>query len=157
MRTPRMHRSAQRSAQSTQAPIDKQTHDQRQAEIFNRKTEAFSADLPEDIKQAILRLCASCKDLRWATHNINPRCSPQTHLCASSQSFPAESVQAMDVVCKPRLGSRILPSTSHFSNRGMQNVHTGIQCSMLRRGWLRMEAAPLLAQGNRLLIPGRRS
>ena len=99
MRPPRMHRSAQRSAQSTQAPIDKQTHDQRQAEIFNRKTEAFSTDLPEDIKQAISHLCASCKNLHWASHNVNFRCLPQTHLCASSQSFLAEYVQAMDIVC----------------------------------------------------------
>ena len=52
MQTPRMHRSAQRSAHSTQAPTSKQAHDQRQAEIFNKKTESFSTALPEDIKQA---------------------------------------------------------------------------------------------------------
>ena len=96
MRPPRMHRSAQRSAQSTQAPLDKQLHDQRQAEIFNKKIEAFSADLPGDIKQAISRLCACCKDLHWASHYVDSRCLPYTHLRASSQSFPAEYVQAMD-------------------------------------------------------------
>ncbi len=37
---------------STQAPGDKQTHNQRQADIFNRKTEVFTAPLPEEIKQA---------------------------------------------------------------------------------------------------------
>lgn len=39
-------------AYSTQAPGDKQTHNQRQADIFNRKTEVFTAPLPEEIKQA---------------------------------------------------------------------------------------------------------
>lgn len=38
-------------AYSTQAPGDKQTHNQRQADIFNRKTEVFTAPLPEEIKQ----------------------------------------------------------------------------------------------------------
>ena len=71
MRPPRMHRSAQRSTQSTEAPTDKQTHNQRQAEIFNRKTEAFSTDLPEDIKQAMSCLCASPKLLHWASHIAN--------------------------------------------------------------------------------------
>ena len=47
-----MQRVAQATAYSTQAPGDRQAHNQRQAGIFNSKTEVFTAPLPEDVKQA---------------------------------------------------------------------------------------------------------
>ena len=124
MQPPRMHRSAQRSAQGTQAPIDKQTHDQRQAEIFNRKTEAFSVDLPEDIKQAISRLCAPCKLLHWAHCIAYWRCLPQTNLLASSQSLPTWYAQAMHATPLSAPGSKTLPYKPQISKTGMRNVHT---------------------------------
>ena len=40
------------TAYSHQAPGDKQAHNQRQAGIFNSKTELFTAPLPEEVKQA---------------------------------------------------------------------------------------------------------
>ena len=42
----------QMTFQSSQALWDKQTHNQRQAEIFDKKTRDFTASLPEDVKQA---------------------------------------------------------------------------------------------------------
>lgn len=47
-----MKRVTNASAYSTQAPGDKQVHNERQAGIFNSKTERFTAPLPEDVKQA---------------------------------------------------------------------------------------------------------
>ena len=42
---------------STQAATDRESHNARQTEIFNKKTRDFTAPLPEDIKQASKSIC----------------------------------------------------------------------------------------------------
>ena len=42
---------------STQAATDRESHNARQTEIFNRKTESFTATLPEDVMQASKSIC----------------------------------------------------------------------------------------------------
>ena len=42
---------------STQAATDRELHNARQTEIFNKKTRDFTAPLPEDVKQASKSIC----------------------------------------------------------------------------------------------------
>lgn len=42
---------------NTQVATDRESHNARQTDIFNKKTRAFTAPLPEDVMQASKSIC----------------------------------------------------------------------------------------------------
>lgn len=52
-----MMKSRRVSGHSMQAATDRESHNALQTEIFNKKTRAFTAPLPEDVMQASKSIC----------------------------------------------------------------------------------------------------
>ena len=116
-----MGRDKHTRAYSFQAPGDKQTHNQRQADTFNSKTEVFTAPLPEEIKQARACHLTSMTFLPSSHDNISP--VQDMSLCLQRLARIVDAV--------PDLGpdSRIMDVGSgtgclipFFRNRGVQDI-----------------------------------